>query len=112
MSEFLWQPGVESSIEKWRMERKRIGERRRLRERYKKVRRVKRANGVRRRSWLENIKRKVKKVVVNLKNQNTFECRQCVERLGRLNEDCKEDFSDGQNLDASLRAKFCTDSIE
>ena len=48
-------------------------ERRRLRERYKKVRRVKRANGVRRRrSWLENIKRKVKKVVVNFKNQNKF----------------------------------------
>ena len=50
-----------------------IGERRRLRERYKKVRRAKRANGVRRRrSWLENIKKKVKKVVVNLKNQNKF----------------------------------------
>ena len=35
-----------------------------------------------------------------------------MERLGRLSEDCKEDFSDGRNLDASLRAKFCTDSIE
>ena len=45
-----------------------IEERRRLRERYKKVRRVKRANGVRgRKSWLENIKRKVK-VVMNFKN--------------------------------------------
>ena len=45
---------------------------RRPRERFEvEVRRVKGANGVRRwRSWLENSKRKMEKVVVNLKSQN------------------------------------------
>ena len=44
-------------------------ERRRPRE-SEEVRRVKKANGVRRwKSWLENSKRKVEKIVVNFKNQ-------------------------------------------
>ena len=44
---------------------------RRPRERFEEVRRVKVANGVRRwRSWLENSKRKMEKVVVNLRSQN------------------------------------------